>query len=71
MKPSASILFPCCCLIGLSPVRAQEPVVSNRQPLPSVQPVDNPNPVPVPETIGATLLAGLGFILLFRRRRYS
>jgi hypothetical protein len=50
---------------------AQEPVVSNRQALPTVEPVIIPEPVPVPETIGATLLAGVGFLLMFRRRRYE
>jgi hypothetical protein len=71
MKLLFAILFACCCLTGGAPLMAQEPVVSNRQPLPSVQPVVLPNAVPVPETIGATLLAGVGFLLIFRRRRYS
>ena len=39
--------------------------------LPLIQPVVIEEPVAVPETIGATLLAGVGFFMLFRRRRYS
>ena len=48
-----------------------EPVVLHKEPLPGIQPVVVVDPIAVPETIGATLLAGVGFFMLFRRRRYS
>ncbi len=50
---------------------AREPQILHKEALPSVQQVELGEPVPVPETIGATLLAGVGFLLMFRRRRYS
>ena len=59
------------CLTGNLGVSAQEPAVLNKDPLPRIQPVVPAEPVAVPETIGATLLAGVGFFMLFRRRRYS
>ncbi len=49
----------------------QEPQILHKEPLPSIQPVVINEPVAVPETIGATMLAGVGFLLMFRRRRYS
>ena len=59
------------CLSGSLLAVSQEPQVLNKEPLPSIQPVVPAEPVAVPETIGATLLAGVGFFMLFRRRRYS
>jgi hypothetical protein len=49
----------------------QEPQILHKEPLPSIQPVVINEPVAVPETIGATMLAGVGSLLMFRRRRYS
>ena len=59
------------CLSGGGMAVAREPQILHKEALPSVQPVELGEPVPVPETIGATLLAGVGFLLMFRRRRYS
>lgn len=59
------------CLSGNPLAVSQEPQVLHKEPLSSIQPVVLAEPVPVPETIGATLLAGVGFFMLFRRRRYS
>lgn len=59
------------CLLGSHCASAMEPVVLHKEPLPSIQPVVVVEPIAVPETIGATLLAGVGFFMLFRRRRYS
>ena len=70
MKKIASPLF-ALCLFGLCGAWAQEPVVSNRQPLPALPQTVIPEPVAVPETIGATFVAGVGFLLLMVRRRYS
>ncbi len=61
-----------CWLCGSSAVAwGQEPVVLNREPLPAIPPVVVVDPVAVPETIGVTLLAGVGFFMIFRRRRYE
>jgi len=59
------------CLSGSRLAVSQEPQVLHKEPLPSIQPVVLAESVAVPETIGATLLAGVGFFMLFRRRRYS
>ena len=59
------------CFSGSLLAVSQEPQVLHKEPLRSIQPVVLAEPVAVPETIGATLLAGVGFFLLFRRRRYS
>ena len=64
-------IFFASCLSGSSLAVSLEPQVLNKEPLPSIQPVVLAEPVAVPETIGATLLAGVGFFMLFRRRRYS
>ena len=61
----------CVCLMAAGQGWALEPQVLHKEPLPKVQPVVITDPVPVPETIGATLLAGVGFFMIFRRRRYS
>ena len=60
-----------CLLSGSAIAVAQEPKVLNKEALPAFQPVVVTQPVAVPETIGATLLAGVGFFMLFRRRRYA
>lgn len=57
--------------LAAGPGVAQEPRILHKEALPSIQPVVVDEPVAVPETIGATLLAGVGFLLMFRRRRYS
>lgn len=64
-------IFFASCLSGSPLAVSLEPQVLNKEPLPSIQPVVLAEPVAVPETIGATLLAGVGFFMLFRRRRYS
>lgn len=71
--PARHRLLLCLCLVGSAAgtVLAQEPQILHKEPLPSIQPVVIAEPVAVPETIGATMLAGLGFLLMFRRRRYS
>lgn len=70
MKFLPAVLF-ILCLPGIGLVSAREPQILYKEPLPTVQPVVLAEPVAVPETIGATLLAGVGFLLMFRRRRYS
>ncbi len=60
-----------CLIVGQSPALAQAPQVLNKEPLPAAPSFPVVEPVPVPETVGATLLAGVGFFMLFRRRRYS
>ena len=57
-------------LFGIASTRAQEPAVLHKEPVPGIQPLVVLDPVPVPETVGASLLAGVGFFMLFRRRRY-
>lgn len=64
---SAVVLF--LCLLGSGSSMAQDLQIRNKEPLPSVQPVVIVDPVAVPETIGATLLAAVGFLMMFRRRR--
>jgi hypothetical protein len=66
----AAFLLPCLIGMGAGVASAQEFKVSNKEALPSLQPVVISEPVAVPETIGATLLAGVGFLMMFRRRRY-
>lgn len=58
-------------LLGLATAGALEPRVLTKEPLPSISPLVVEEPVPVPETMVATILAGVGFIMLFRRRRYN
>jgi hypothetical protein len=59
------------CLFGRGTVVGREPQILHKEALPIVEPLALADPVPVPESIGATLLAGVGFLLMFRRRRYS
>ncbi len=59
------------CLVGRGAVGAQELQVLHKEPLPGIEPVVVLEPVAVPETIGATVLAGVGFLMIFRRRRYD
>ncbi|MES2707647.1 MAG: hypothetical protein V4726_13720 [Verrucomicrobiota bacterium] len=33
--------------------------------------IKEPEPVPVPETVGVSVLAGVAFLMMFGRRRYS
>lgn len=65
--PSAAVLF--LCLISSGSGVAQDLQIRNKEPLPGIQPVVITEPVAVPETIGATLLAAVGFLMMFRRRR--
>lgn len=58
-------------LSGLAAVMALEPQMLTKEPLPSIAPMVVTDPVPVPETMVATILAGVGFFMLFRRRRYD
>ncbi len=69
MKFCAVLLFGFS-LLGGSGALAQGVQVLTKEALPSVQRQAIPEPVAVPETIGATLLAGIGFLVMFRRRRY-
>lgn len=73
LPPARHCLLLCLCLLGSAAgtLVGQEPQILHKEPLPSVQPVVINEPVAVPETIGATMLAGVGFLLMFRRRRYS
>lgn len=66
----APLVFLCLTGVGAGMASAQEFKVSNKEPLPGLQPVVLAEPIAVPETIGATLLAGVGFFMMFRRRRY-
>ena len=66
-RPSAVVLF--LCLISSGSGMAQDLQIRNKEPLPGIQPVVITDPVAVPETIGATLLAAVGFLMMFRRRR--
>lgn len=50
---------------------AADALLSNSAPIPKVQPLVINDPVPVPETLGASMAAGVGFLLMFRRRRLS
>lgn len=70
MKSTISTIA-CCLLIGVGAARALEPKVLTKEPLPSISPLVIEDPVPVPESMVATILAGVGFIMLFRRRRYN
>lgn len=65
--PIAIACLLCSSVLGM----AQEPKVLNKEALPAIQPVVVAQPVAVPETIGVTLLAGVGFFMLFSRRRYT
>ena len=47
------------------------PLISNSAAIPPVQPMVLNDPVPVPETLGASMAAGVGFLIMFRRRRLS
>ncbi len=58
------------CLAAGGTAFAQEPRISNKEPLPMVQPLELTDPVAVPESIAATLLAGVAFLMMFSRRRY-
>lgn len=69
MKNLAFLLMGCC-LLGGDAALAQGVQVLTKEALPSVPPRAIPDPVAVPEAMGATLLAGMGFLVLFRRRRY-
>ena len=59
-----------CWLCGSAVALASESVVLNQAPVSGIQPMVPADPVAIPETIGASLLAGVGFFMLFRRRRY-
>lgn len=49
-------------------------VPANPNPIPApvelTRPVHEEQPTAVPETVGATLIAGVGFLMIFGRRRY-
>ncbi len=60
-----------CSLLAVPLSGAQEPAILHKEALPTVKPLVLAEPVPVPETIGAALLAGVGFFMLFRRNRYA
>jgi hypothetical protein len=64
-------VFLFCLMAGQFRGLAQVTAVPNKEPLPATPSTFVAEPVPVPETIGATLLAGVGFVVLFRRRRFS
>lgn len=66
----APLVFLCLTGVGACMASAKEFKVSNKEALPGLQPVVISEPVAIPETIGATLLAGVGFLMMFRRRRY-
>ncbi len=67
MKSFTAFLFGCCLCCSAA---AQEVEVRTKEALPQAQPLVLADPVPVPEAMGATLLAGIGFLLMFGRRRY-
>jgi hypothetical protein len=64
---SAVALF--LCLLSSGSSVAQDLQIRHKEPLPGIQTVVITDPVAVPETIGATLLAAVGFLMMFRRRR--
>ena len=64
---SAVALF--LCLLSSGSSVAQDLQSRHKEPLPGIQPVVITDPVAGPETIGATLLAAVGFLMMFRRRR--
>ncbi len=64
---SAVALFLCLLSSGSSVARDLQ--IRHKEPLPGIQPMVITDPVAVPETIGATLLAAVGFLMMFRRRR--
>jgi hypothetical protein len=68
MKRLSAVFLFLCLLSGGSSV-GQDLQIRNKEPLPGIQPVVITDPVAVPETIGATLLAAVGFLMMFRRRR--
>lgn len=71
VSASAFLLATSFLLCGSASAQALEPEIRHKEPIPQVQQMNIPEPVAVPETIGATMVAGVGFLLMFRRRRYS
>lgn len=68
------ILLTTLCLLGSGTVRGEESLqATGPAKEAAADPAKKalPAPVAVPETMAATFLAGVGFLLLFRRRRYS
>lgn len=65
------LIVSACWLSVMAGTWAGDPQWSHLDPIPVIPPVVVGDPVAVPETIGATLLAGVGFFMLFRRRRYQ
>lgn len=54
-----------------TPSRATTPTSVTEAPPPLAVQAVAKDAVPVPETIGASVLAGVAFLMMFSRRRYS